>query len=255
VKGLAGSVNFIHDEQDRRYVYAQKMAINGNSGGPATVDLGSPLSITDVNGKTVTLVPIAFHGECFLLDILEEPKNGPTAISKLYYLAYGSNLHPVRLREKGRAPSAKLIGVVELAGKSINFYKRSDDKSGKCDLVDSPGSTAYAALYEIPSTEKEALDKVEAVGRGYSEIPIRVSVNSVSYAAFTYIADPKHIVSDLSPYDWYKEMVIAGAKFHRFPSAYIELLKGTPSISDPNKERAAKREILVSKLTTPTSEE
>lgn len=45
-------------------------------------------------------------------------------------LAYGSNLHPLRLRK--RVSTANLIGIVEMQGYQLAFHKRSTDESGKC---------------------------------------------------------------------------------------------------------------------------
>jgi len=69
VPGIGGSVNFIHDADDRRYVYAPNMMINSETKQPAAVELGAALSFNDSYGGTITLVPRAFHGACFLLDI------------------------------------------------------------------------------------------------------------------------------------------------------------------------------------------
>jgi len=51
---------------------------------------------------------------------------------KLNYLAYGCNLHPVRLQK--RVPSAVFTGMVELHGRILSFSKRSVDGSGKCTI-------------------------------------------------------------------------------------------------------------------------
>ena len=42
----------------------------------------------------------------------------------LHYFAYGSNLHPVRLKE--RVPSIKLVGTVELAHHDLCLLYTSD---------------------------------------------------------------------------------------------------------------------------------
>jgi gamma-glutamylcyclotransferase len=55
-------------------------------------------------------------------------------MAPLYYLAYGSNLHPLRLMQ--RVSSAKVEDVIELPGRQGNFHKRSPDGSGKCNLTD-----------------------------------------------------------------------------------------------------------------------
>ena len=49
----------------------------------------------------------------------------------LLYFAYGSNLHPERLRE--RVPSAESLGVARLEAHVLRFHKRGRDGSGKCD--------------------------------------------------------------------------------------------------------------------------
>ncbi|MFM9835765.1 MAG: gamma-glutamylcyclotransferase family protein [Methylophilaceae bacterium] len=79
-------------------------------------------------------------------------------MAKVFYLAYGSNLHPVRLKE--RVSSAKLIGVIELYGYELAFHKLSTDESGKCLLnkTGADSSMVFAALYEFDDKDKGALD-------------------------------------------------------------------------------------------------
>jgi hypothetical protein len=52
---------------------------------------------------------------------------------RLHYLAYGSNLHPIRLRQ--RVNSARLIATLSLPGYRVLFNKRGQDLSAKCNLV------------------------------------------------------------------------------------------------------------------------
>ena len=78
---------------------------------------------------------------------------------QLNYLAYGSNLHPMRLLE--RVPSAQLIGSTEIAGFELAFHKKSKDGSGKCNLlqIDEDNRSVFGAVYRIDATEKPALDR------------------------------------------------------------------------------------------------
>jgi len=74
---------------------------------------------------------------------------------KIHYLAYGSNLHPVRLRE--RVPSAEFIGLVLVENSRIEFSKKSKDGSGKATLEicsEIEGAT-YGALFEIAISEMD----------------------------------------------------------------------------------------------------
>ena len=79
----------------------------------------------------------------------------------LYYLAYGSNLHPMRMTQ--RVPSARFIGKVEMRGRQLAFHKHSNDGSGKCLLYSEQGDdqVAHGVLYEINGSEKAALDRAE----------------------------------------------------------------------------------------------
>jgi hypothetical protein len=126
----------------------------------------------------------------------------------MHYLAYGSNLHPIRLRE--RAPSARLVGITALPGYQLAFHKRGRDGSGKCDLV---GATAhhrraFGAIYSIDPREKPLLDIAEGNGRGYLACPITVVHEAAAYRCFTYRAQPSQVAQHLSPYHWYKEFVL-----------------------------------------------
>jgi gamma-glutamylcyclotransferase len=166
----------------------------------------------------------------------------------IYYLAYGSNLHPLRLAE--RAPSARLIGVTELSGCLLAFHKRSLDGSGKCLLytgyVDS--TTAYGALYELSIRDKAALDEAEGRGKGYTGEGVRCCVNGGTFDAYTYLANPSHIDSSLVPYDWYKGLVGAGARYHGFPAAYVDAIETLPSRRDPDSRRAQANAVLLRKM-------
>ncbi len=78
----------------------------------------------------------------------------------VHYLAYGSNLHPLRFAK--RVPSAQIIGRIELAGYQIAFHKKGKDGSGKC-LFYKTGDKAhimYGALYSFDSREKKELDRL-----------------------------------------------------------------------------------------------
>ena len=82
------------------------------------------------------------------------------------YLAYGSNLHPRRLRE--RTPSARLIGTAEIPGWHLSFTKRGRDGSGKC-TISNGGDGVHCAIYEMSRQDKKELDAIDvyATDRSY----------------------------------------------------------------------------------------
>jgi hypothetical protein len=166
----------------------------------------------------------------------------------VYYLAYGSNLHPQRLTE--RVCSAHVVGVIDMPGYLLAFHKRSRDDSGKCLLYPDQGQQhkAYGVLYEFDASEKLALDGFEGLNKGYVEQLIEVHLNGKMYTASVYVAQPGHIDSSLVPYDWYKDLVLAGAKYHGFPAEYIGSIEATPSKPDLDDTRREAPDALLRKM-------
>ncbi len=171
--------------------------------------------------------------------------NSGGKVPKLFYFAYGSNLHPLRLQQ--RVPSARSIGVIRAESRRLTFSKRSIDQSGKCNFyeTESPEDVVFGVLYEIDASEKAALDKAEGKGNGYNEVLVSFELEGKNYTPFTYVAASSHIDSGLCPYNWYKEMVVLGAQFYSFPVEYIEWLENAPSLPDPDPDRVAKNEELL----------
>ena len=166
----------------------------------------------------------------------------------MHYLAYGSNLHPLRLRE--RVPSARLLDVLELPEYRLGFHKLGRDGSGKCSIIHTrnPDDSIFAALYKIAAREKADLDCVECKGCGYSDVGIRVNQDKISHSCFTYIAQSTHIDASLRPYHWYKSLVTLGAEYLGLPSWYTEAIHSVESVEDPDEFNRAHQKTLVTKL-------
>ncbi len=158
------------------------------------------------------------------------------------YAAYGSNLHPLRLGE--RISSAKLIGTSFLPDWSLHFHKLSLDKSGKCNIV-SGSSGIHIAIYDISIADKNALDKIEGLGSGYAEISL--AVPDIGECK-SYAAEDSYIDNALDPYDWYKELVLIGARAHNFPGEYIDKIDAVIARQDLDSRRSADRWKTVEKV-------
>ena len=74
------------------------------------------------------------------------------------YAAYGSNLHPRRLRERIR--SATLRGTSFLHKYTLQFHKRGQDRSAKCGFSDC-GQGMHVAVYEVDDADRKVLDVIE----------------------------------------------------------------------------------------------
>ena|SRR5688572_29392321 len=164
------------------------------------------------------------------------------------YAAYGSNLHPFRLTT--RVPSARLVGTFAFGEMRLVFHKRSDDGSGKCTLLAAPSEpdSVHFALYELDARDKGRLDELEGLHRGYLEQSLKVTVNGTMYLPSTYTASSSHLDGSLIPYDWYKEMVLLGAKYHRFPEPYVSAIEAITSARDSKRERAQSNWNLVEQM-------
>ena len=163
----------------------------------------------------------------------------------VYYLAYGSNLHPFRLTQ--RIASAELLGVAALPGKRLSFDKQSRDGSAKCMFVETgaPDHNLHGAVYSIDPREKATLDAIEGVGLGYDVQIVEARIDGVVYEAFTYAAATTHVRPGLLPYHWYRELVLLGAQYHGLPDDYVATIAAVTSVDDPDVDRARDKAMLL----------
>ena len=155
------------------------------------------------------------------------------------YAAYGSNLHPARLKADDRCPSAKFRGTCIITGRRLTFRKCSKDASAKCDANNTGNSSdeLRIAVFDIPKSEEGALDRAEGLDHGYHKDNIELTVDGQNVTATIYLADDDAIVTD-APYGWYKQMVLLGAEYHRFPEPYLRAIRDVVSKTDTNESRA-----------------
>ncbi len=164
----------------------------------------------------------------------------------LYYFAYGSNLHPVRLGE--RIPSSSFLGVTRLNGYRLKFHKRGGDRSGKCNALytGQPAHYLLGAVYRMDTEHKPILDAIE--GEGYIAESLTLQLEGEKCRAFAYIAESDHIDEAIKPFHWYKELVSVGARYHGFPSAYLETIEQIESVADEDNHRHRSNEQLLSRM-------
>ena len=162
---------------------------------------------------------------------------------QMLYAAYGSNLHPVRLKARVRA--ARLLGSGSIAGWELRFNKLGSDGSAKCNIANGRGRL-YVAVYELDRAGMSALDAIEGVGFGYRRTRISVSGYGLCH---TYIAKDSYVDGSVQPYSWYKQLVLAGCEAHGFPGRYIDIVRAVAAISDPDRERHAVNRAIVSEVT------
>lgn len=152
--------------------------------------------------------------------------------------AYGSNMLTARLRE--RVFSARPVGTACLPGYSLRWHKVSVDGSGKCDVEEdpTPGACVWGVVFAIESAQKDLLDRAEGLGNGYGERDVSIMLGSATLTAQAYIATRKD--SAYLPYDWYKALVVAGAREHALPPDYLAAMEAQPCTTDANEARRRK---------------
>ena len=156
------------------------------------------------------------------------------------YFAYGSNMSTPRLRR--RVPSARPLGAARVDGWKLVFDKRSVDGSGKCTLSRGAG-VVHGALFEIDARDRSALDQAE--GPGYLSREVEAALNGAVLSSFSYVAKEDWLERALRPYTWYLDLVVAGAREHGLPEAYVGRILAVESVPDPDSTREARnREIL-----------
>lgn len=160
----------------------------------------------------------------------------------LLYFAYGSNLHPARLDARLTAP--QLVGTAVLEACTLRFNKRGRDGSGKGTIAPA-ADCVHGVVYALHRDDKQRLDAIEGLGAGYDE---RV-VDLPGYGpAHTYVAARDALDDTLLPYDWYLTLVLAGARFHRFPAPYLARLEQVVTMPDPDPLRAAEHARLLARI-------
>jgi hypothetical protein len=145
-------------------------------------------------------------------------------------------------RLRARVPSCKPLGRASLRGHELRFHKRSKDGSGKCNALRADGAAGViGVLFSFDATDRARLDRAEGRGAGYDDIEVTVlDAEGGIVNALTYLASPEFIDDGLSPYGWYRELVITGAREHGLPQDYIaSWIEKVEVIEDPDPARDA----------------
>jgi gamma-glutamylcyclotransferase (GGCT)/AIG2-like uncharacterized protein YtfP len=156
---------------------------------------------------------------------------------RITIFAYGSNMRTARL--KARTPSATPLGIGHLKGHALKWHKAGRDGSGKCDVEHTghDGHVVWGVLYTLARAEKPALDTAEGLGLGYTEKCAGIITGDRTIEAWLYVATA--IDPSLTPYDWYKAFVLAGAREHGLPQDYVAALDAVAATPDEDEARAA----------------
>lgn len=157
------------------------------------------------------------------------------------YFAYGSNMLNERLA--ARCPSASLAGIAFAPDHALKFAKIGKDRSGKATLFPQQGAHQFGVLFKINRNDLGALDMAESAGyrRDDSFLVFRTK-DHAKIPVMTYLGTD--LEDGLKPFDWYLDLVIAGAKQHNLPEEQISSLQSTRYIVDTDTNRKGRLDAL-----------
>lgn len=150
-----------------------------------------------------------------------------------------------RLKHPSRAPSAICIGVGLLLGYKIKFHKIGMDGSAKCNAfaTGNKNDFVYGVVFDVSEKDLAVLDEEEDIERGgyyRRKVNVIMQKDSKQYLVECYFANSEFIDNTLYPFEWYKELVIAGAREHDLPDDYISMLDVCPGTKDNDHYRVMK---------------
>ena len=151
------------------------------------------------------------------------------------YFAYGSNMSSARIR--ARVGACPALGVAWLERFELRFHKLGRDGSGKCDVhhTGCPGHRVHGALFHLDAWQQARLDEFE--GTGYERRRLHVGHPEGTRTAWVYVARSTHVAARLRPFDWYKALVVNGAREHGLPRVYVDALESVRAMPDPDTDR------------------
>ncbi len=148
-----------------------------------------------------------------------------------YYFAYGSNMNPARVTQRGlrfdRVQSAAIAQV------RLTFDKQSREHphSGHANLTFARGARTEGVLYRLESAfEIERMDRFEAAPINYSRDVVWARTADGEVAAWTYFANAAVIRPGLMPERTYLDHLLAGQCY--LSEAYFEWLRATACVDD-----------------------
>lgn len=166
--------------------------------------------------------------------VVDEPRSDQES----HYFSYGSNMSTKRMKD--RIPEARNPKVVCMPSFRLMTNKISTDGSGKANLAaSSDKEMVWGVMWTLPKERKEDLDGNE--GGYHPKEAIVFDAGGNPYRVYTYIANgDRESIENLEIFDWYRSLILNGAREHGLPANYIALLESLPWRIDPDDKRRRK---------------
>ena len=122
-----------------------------------------------------------------------------------------------------RVPSSAIVGVARLERYRLTWDKPGADGSGKANIAPCPESVVWGVVYGLEPGEWLRLDACEP---GYARTSIEVTLADEIVSCVTYRASGTSATA--LPFEWYRSLVIEGARHHGLPETYVRGLETIP---------------------------
>lgn len=150
---------------------------------------------------------------------------------KIYYFAYGSNIDPIVMLERGIRYHERIPGILLGYGLRFNKLARKDSDIGYASIVESLKENTEGALYIIEEDGLKKLDRYEGYPDHYDKYIGNIQTSKLgSMDAFVYVAQKEKTKKDLFPTKEYLSHILAGKDL--FSKTYYEQLKRTKTIEE-----------------------
>lgn len=133
------------------------------------------------------------------------------------YFAYASNMDTAQMAQ--RCPGARVVDGAILPG--MRFVITSD---GYANVIPDNGRSVFGLLWNLTADDERALDQYEGVRPGLYRKQERdvTTIGGRSVRALIYLASATDLGSAVPGY---LELVVAAARAHQLPQAYVAELE------------------------------
>ena len=128
-------------------------------------------------------------------------------------------MNPDRVRTRQMGFDLHLAG--RLSGYELAFNKRSQKYPGAASanvMVAAASSVVEGVIYRLTDADQSTvMDVFEGYPNLYTRAQLAVQTSQGVFQAWTYIANPEHVVAGLKPASWYLAHLLAGEPYLSAP--------------------------------------
>jgi Gamma-glutamyl cyclotransferase, AIG2-like len=148
-----------------------------------------------------------------------------------FYFAYGSNMNPRRMVQRGMEFTDALPGKLRNMGLRFNKRSRHNPTWACANVIFAPGEEVEGVLYRLQDDRQIfKMDPFEGAPRYYSREAFPVVTDQGEVFSWVYVANPANIDNQLLPLRWYLGQLLEGKPY--LSGGYYQWLSQTPCHED-----------------------